>query len=244
MKTGRSFVQGAFILMCVSSISCMHVPFSIPEINTVPAVDYGSDSSGVHIFRADITQEVTINEGTDTEVCVPKVVETLELSEVQPTTPGMTPRQATWSCESGWRYVGFWNFNSECESHGVALRLYRPGYETIVLTCGQVPREVQWHEAGDLAAQVNAVDTLLGVSLLEPEKSFTSSNKFPMTHRLERHPKSPAHREALLFAMREYKRLANEISQDDTDWKDLRLELLEKAKLLKALADGKSPDNS
>lgn len=231
------------MLMCLSSVGCMHVPFSIPEVNTVAPVDYGSDSTGVHIFRIDITQEVTISDAaTESEVSAPKAVESLELSEVQPTTPGVTPRQTAWSCESGWRYVGFWNYNTECESHGVSLRLYRPGYDTIVLTCGQVPREVQWTEAADLAAQAKAVDTLLGVSLLDPKES--TSAKFSVTHRLARHPKSPAHREALLFAIREYKRLANQIAPDDTDWKDLRLELLEKAKLLKALADGKEPNNS
>ena len=230
-------------LICLPSAGCLHVPFYVPEFSSVPAVNPGCDTGvnslsnrwpskdNLHAFRVDVTQTMELKEGGGPNYTVRgENFEKFELTQIEPSS-GKTPSQFAVSAASGWCYVGFWNYCSSYTSHSIAVRLYRPGYETIELKPGQPASALHWHEAAGLAAQEKAVDELLGVSPLERIDAKSSLQQ----RRLESGTKSAAHREALLFAAREYERLAGTMTPD-LEEPVTRARLIDKSNRLKALA--------
>ncbi len=232
----RLSIATGFGLLCLSFLGCLNVPFSIPEINTIPPISMGTASNDVHIFRVDIAERITVDPGDRNSPGVPKAVSTYQLTEIAPDSPGTTPRQTELTCRQGWRVVGFWNYNSDCVRHTIALHLYRPGYETIAVQCGQVPNEVHWTKASDLEAQEKAVDDLIGVALLEePGDARPQSQR--VKQNLALGTTSASQREAILFCAGECERLARHASRDSVE-ADSLARLLAKAARLKELADG------
>jgi len=231
----RRLILGGLCLICAASTGCVQVPFCVPEYSVVSATRTGCDAKEVHAFRVDITQKQDLKEGPPPDCKVTgENLESLQLTRIPLADDGTTSSQVTFNCASGWSYVGFWNFVNTCTSHAVAVRLYRPGFETIELKAGHDPREMQWHEALDLAAQEKAIDNLLGANPLETGKSLSNE----LQRRLEPGSKSTAHRDALLFASREYERIARAVSPDELDGSAFRARLMEKSRRLKSLADG------
>jgi hypothetical protein len=221
---------GGIALVCFASQGCVQMPFYVPEVNVVPAVNAGGDGGDVHAFRVDLTDRVALKEGPPPNCVVRgENAETVELTKIAVSAGGTMPKQVALSWAHGWCYVGFWNYVNAYTSHSVAVRLYRPGYETIELKPGESPRDLRWTEATDLAAREKAVDDLLGVSPLEQGKTLSAEQQ----RRLQPGTKSAAHRESLLFAAREYERLARGAADAEPE---LRGRLVDKAERLKALA--------
>jgi hypothetical protein len=209
-------------LLCLLSAGCMQVPFCFPEINYVPSLAAQCKSSEVHAFRVDVTQTTEVKDGRG------EVVEREELSRLRTSVDGTVSSQLALSFSSGWRYVGVVNFTSSTTEHGLALRLYRPGYETILLTAGQTMQELQWRQAPDLKSQIKAIDDLMHGSKLNPTSAVS------VRQALEPGAKSAAHKAALQFGASEYERLAR-----DAESSQSRRDLLDEAGRLRRLADAK-----
>jgi hypothetical protein len=233
-RTIRRLIACSMGLICLPAAGCLQIPFYVPEFNSVPAVNPGCDGKDdLHAFRVDVTQTMELKEGRGPNYTVRgENFENFELTRIETAPGGTTSTQRGVSAATGWCYVGFWNYCSSYTSHSIAVRLYRRGYETIELKPGQPASALQWQEATSLAAQEKAVDDLLGVSPLERIDAKSSQQQ----RRLESGTKSAAHREALLFAAREYERLAGRTDLDDPI---VGARLIDKANRLKALAKGR-----
>jgi hypothetical protein len=221
-------------LPCLAAAGCLQVPFYVPEFTSVPSVQPGCKED-LHAFRVDATQRMELKEEPGREHTVRgENFETFELTKIQPSRGGATPQQVGVNASFGWCYVGLWNYCTSYTSHSVALRLYRPGFETIELKPGQPSSELQWQPATTLAAQEKAVDDLLGVSPLERINPKLATQQ----RRLESGAKSAAHYSALLFAAREYERIARSVSPELPE-PEARARLTDKANRLKAIAKGR-----
>jgi hypothetical protein len=218
-------------LLCSLAAGCMQVPYFLPEINYAPGVDAKCKPEEVHAFRVDVTQRAEINEGRD--AVSGKLVEYEQLTQIHTSADGSTSAQLGVNFASGWRYVGFYNFTSSSTEHGVTLRFYRRGYDTIACKPGEGMHELDWKPAADLEAQIKAVDDLMRGPA--PAKSQNITAK----HVLEPGTKSAGHREALLFGATEYERLARDLSASDPDERNTRRDLINEAKRLRNLAEGK-----
>jgi hypothetical protein len=225
----RRYFAACFCLLCLVAAGCMQFPYFLPEINYAPGVDAKCKRDQVHVFRVDVTQKTEIKEGV--AAVSGKVVEYHELTRIRPSADGTTPAQLGVTFASGWRYVGVVNFTSSSTEHGVTLRFYRPGYETIAFRPGDGMRELEWQEAPELEAQIKAVDDLMRGVTLKKAQAIT------VRQVLEPGTKSAAQREALLFGAGEYERLARDLT--DAEERDIRADLLKEARRLRALAEGK-----
>jgi hypothetical protein len=227
----RRYLFAIFCLSCLVAVGCMQVPYVLPEINYAPGVDAKCKRDEVHAYRVDVTQKTEITEGLTS--VRGKVIESQELTRIRTSASGSTSPQIGVTFASGWRYVGVVNFTSSSTEHGVMLRFYRPGYETISLKPGEGMRELNWKEAPDLDAQAKAVDDLLRGTA--PNKSPTIT----VQQVLEPGTKSAAQREALLFGAGEYERLARSLSTSDPGEQAMHRSLLAEANRLRSLAEGK-----
>ncbi len=225
----RRYVVSCFCVLCLVAAGCMQFPYFLPEINFAPGVDAHCNPDEVHVFRVDVTQKTEIKEGLD--AVSGKIVEYQELARIHTHADGTTPVQLGVTFASGWRYVGVVNFTSSSTEHGVTLRFYRPGYETIAFKPGEGMRELQWQKAPDLDAQIKALDDLFRGPAPNKSKLITVQKV------LEPGTKSAAQREALLFGAGEYQRLARDLT--DADEREIRSDLLKEARRLRALAEGK-----
>lgn len=228
-RSCRRCVFASYCVLCLVAAGCMQVPYFFPEINYAPGVDAMCKGDQVHAFRVDVTQRTEIIEGRD--AVSGKLVEYQQLSRIRPSADGTTPSQFGITFASGWRYVGVYNFTSSSTEHGVTLRFYRPGYETIAFKPGEGMRELEWRKASSLEAEIKAVDDLMRGPA--PGKS----QKITAKQVLEPGTKSAAHRDALLFGAKEYERLARELT--DASERDARRDLLAESQRLRALAEGK-----
>ena len=209
----------------------MQVPYFLPELNYAPGVDARCKRDEVHAFRVDLTQKTEIKEGLN--AMRGSVMEYQTLSQIRTSADGATSPQIGVSFSSGWRYVGVVNYTSSSTEHGVTLRFYRPGYETIAFKPGATATELHWKKALDLSAEVKAVDDLMIGPALKNSRSIEARQI------LEPGTKSAAHREALQFGAGEYERLARDLSSSDPDERAIRRDLLDEAKRLRTLAEGK-----
>jgi len=205
----------------------MQVPYCIPEFNYAPGVAAKCKKGEVYAFRVDLTQTAEVNIGAGK--VTGEVVDHVVLTHLHPSTDGSTSAQLGLSLATGWRYVGVVNYTSSSTGHAIALRFYRPGYDTIVLKPGEKVTELNWTAAPGMSAQVKAVDDLMNGPPTQKSGAVTARQA------LEPGTRSPAQKEALLFGAGEYTRLANELSPADPG----RTQILDKANRLRSLADGK-----
>jgi hypothetical protein len=211
----------------------MQVPYFVPEVNYMPGMDAKCKRDEVHVFRVDLTQEASIREGP--AAVAGKITETERLTRITTSAGGATWPQFGVSFATGWRYFGVINFTASSVEHGVSLRFYRPGYETIAVKSGDDVRELRWTPATDLSAQVKAVD-----DLLHGPSGLTGSRRVAVEQVLESGAKSASQREALLFAAGEYERLARELAASTMpEERNLQRELRDQAGRVRALAEGK-----
>ena len=227
----RRYLSVGICLFCLAAAGCMQVPFFLPEINFAPGVDARCKRDEVYAFRVDVTQKTVITEGLT--AVRGKITESQTLARIPTSAAGTTSPQLAVSFSSGWRYVGLVNFTAASTEHGVSLRFYRPGFETIAIKPGEGVRELQWKEAPDLGSQVKAIDDLLR------GPSPQSSRRIDVEKILEPGTKAAAHREVLRFAAGEYERLSRELSSSTAEERSMQQGLLAEANRLKDLAEGK-----
>ena len=220
--------------ICLASLGCIQMPVCVPEMNVVPAVAPGCTAEEVYAFRVDVTDRQAVKEGSSAAQPIrAENFQDFELTPLPLSRAGTTGAQVELSCASGQARIGFWNYFTTLTTHSLAVRLYRPGYATIELKPGPAAPQLRWHEAPDLVAQEQALDDLLGVSLLDTAQPIAALQQ----RRLEPGSKSPGHREALRFAAREYERLAGAAAASETDGSELQARLLAKAQRLRALTE-------
>ncbi len=228
----RRFLAASVCLLWLTAAGCMQIPYFIPEINYAPGVGTGCKSDEVHAFRVDVTQKTEIKEGL--AAVSGEVVEYQELTPIRTSAAGATSAQIGLTFATGWRYVGVVNFTASSTEHGVSLRFYRPGYQTIVLKPGDGERELDWKKARDLNAQVKAVDDLLN------GEKIRKTQTIKVRQALEPGAKSAGHRETLEFAASEFERLARGLSAADAEDRAIRRDLLQEASRLRAIAEAKN----
>ena len=231
----RRCVVTGFSLICLASAGCLQVPYCLPELHYAPAVDANCKSSEVHAFRVDIMERSELKEGIT--AVHGEVVEHHELTRIPTASDGTTSTQIGLTFASGWRYVGVVNFTASSTDHAIALRFYRPGYETIILNPGENVRDLTWKKAPELNDQIKAVDDLMYGAWRR------DSGVISVRQVLEPGTTSAAQREALLFGASEYTRLARDLSATNEDDQELRAQLLDKANRLRVLAEGKRNHN-
>ncbi len=220
-------------LACLASLGCVHVPYCLPEIKRVAAVQVPWPSDDVHVFRVDGTEKSTSWQGIGCGHPY-RVNQTDELTRLQPSAHKTIASQWTTGVERGWVTVGIVGRGYESTKHIVAVRFYRPGYETIEVKPGEEQKEFDWKPVADLAGQEAAVHCLIGST------GFPYHNHGYRTYSAGPGNHAPAQREALHFCADEYERIAFFVTDNDPDADATRTRLDEKAKSLRALADGKA----
>jgi hypothetical protein len=217
VRQSRALFLAGLGLLLPGVCGCL-LPLCLPTTAETSRVDLGRDSkvlNEVHVFRVDITRTTDGWTSLWSGLRDDGPVEQHRLSGLIPVEPGMSsipdeiPEQKTW----GWHYgYGFFlplsNYHHYVKP-ALALRLYRPGYELVVLNADYPIEDVQWTHANDLLAQMQALDLLFHPEphMFMPATQQGSWLRGSMT--LEPGSVSPAHRQALLFGAEEYERLAS-----------------------------------
>jgi hypothetical protein len=199
------------------------LPYAAPTLSYVPPYDLECPVSEVHAFRINITRERK-DMGA---------IERCELKEIAPDAPMKSPSQTSVGCTHGFYVAGVALNFPVSTSHTIAVRLYRPGYETVEVNSWDAPGKVIWKPALTTAAQEMALDDLFDLGVEAKKAAF-------LLHRqLEAGAKSAAHREALRFGAAEYAHLAGTVVGQDPTQRALRDRLVEKARRLEQLAEGR-----
>lgn len=196
--------------------------YVVPTVSYVPPYDLECPAGEVHVFRVNVARERYDRAcNLDNDLC--------ELAEVGPEGINKTPGQTKLGCTHG---VSVWSLGSATTSHTIAVRIYRPGYETVEINSWDPPGKLIWKPALTAAVQEMALDDLFDLGDKKPAEGTA------MVHReLQPGSKSPAHREALRFGAAEYAHLAGQVTGKDASQRELRDRLVEKARKLEKLAD-------
>jgi hypothetical protein len=236
------FVVTSLLLLPLTS-GCL-VPVCLPAITETCRVDLWSDPKEireVYAFRVDITT-VESERTCWMEYRRTGPVERHRLQEVALLDSGLSSMGCyiPGQCALRWRYGYDYWFLLESDSYTVkpdmALCLYRPGYQLVLITPYQGTGGVQWTPALDLPAQMNALDQLFcpEPELFVPLTSGPRACAGSMT--LDPGSASVAHRWALLCGASEYERLAAVAQQQKPVDDILRQKLQEKSEMLRDLA--------
>jgi hypothetical protein len=210
------------LLAAVCLPGCM-LPYAVPSVSYVPPFDLECPAGEVHVFRVNITHEhFSRASDRDNELC--------ELREVGADGIKKTPGQTSVACTHG---VGVGGLGSVTTSHTIAVRLYRPGYETVELNSWDPPGKAIWKPALTAAVQEMALDELFDLG----DKKAVDGEVPAVPRALQPGSKSSAHRDALRFGTAEYAHLAGQVTGKDESQRKLRDRLVEKARRLEQLAD-------
>ena len=241
---------GGLGLFCLSCVGCLQIPYLGPEVSVVRSIELGSAARDVHAFRVDTT---CVDHVHCTGPCFGGIfraeAHVVELAQIACTERGQSPAQANVSCLFGSYHLGVIPVHAFPigTRHHVAVRLYRPGYETRAIAAGENPERVVWNPATDSTALEKAVDDLLGIASWAG--LYSSLDAIPHVGHdigfagipivLEAGANRPAHRQALLFAAGEYEYLAMQPGSKFLEPEEaVRARLRDKARRLKSLADG------
>ena len=206
--------MGKFLSILLASLTlfatgCL-VPYCVcPCVNFVPAAHVASSDDSVYAFRIDTREATPYFPGP--------LQQTHQLTQIPIDTGGDVPAQLRLSCTRG--FLAFFVALNYCTWHQdtISVRLYRPGYEIVELKSWALFHEIQWKPAETIEAQSKAIDDLVAGNL-------------------ELGGVAKEHREALLFAAKEYKRLADLVPNQDRRTVFERKELLDKAQKLEKRA--------
>ena len=199
------------------------IPYAGPSLDYTPRVNLDVPREEVRAFRVDITRNKYdgLFSGTLTKT------DSERLSEVPISARDVVPAQVKTSITTGIVVIGIaLNYRVQ-DAEAVALRLYRPGYELVEVKSWEPTNRVDWKPAADLLAQEEAVDRLFGGKRDGDEREAGRVFRAPVAGSV-----SATHREALLFGMGEYERLA-QLAGSTEQGKGL----VAKAKAMRALAD-------
>jgi hypothetical protein len=201
------------------------LPYCARSVNELPAFDLNCNPAEVHAFCVDVASRDVRDENS---------TEHWTMAALTPTSQGRTPVQAKVSYD--WGVFAFSPTYTAgplvATTHTLYLRLYRPGYETVILRPADPPDMVRWVPTKTLADQELALDTLY--SFIVPGGRPVDSEK--VQHEWELGGTSPAHSQALAFGASEYLRLAAPLSDKNPDQKEVKKTLTTKAKHLQVLA--------
>lgn len=199
------------------------LPYAAPSLSYVPPFDLECPAGEVHAFRVNITR-TTKNHAQS---------ETIALKEIGVDGMKKTAGQTGLEINRG-RLTG-----DEGTSHTIAVRLYRPGFETVELNSWDSPGKVIWKPALTAAVQELALDDLFDLGNVD-RKDDQSEVERRRKRMLEPGSVSEAHRAALRFGAAEYARLAGQIVGKErsvpTAQQELRDRLVAKARRLEQLA--------
>jgi hypothetical protein len=194
------------MMLCPLASGCLLGAAAWPSVSVTPVFNANAPTGQVRAFRVDMSTSHTLESSNQNEYV---------LSELSVSGDGWVAPQGKVGCDYMWVLL----LPSDWKNHSVAVRLYRPGCQTIEVGSWNLPHEVKWTGVADLAGQEQAVD-----DLLETWRANMYTRMF-MRHDREHDPpreptpeslfgfvaagsKSPEHRKALLFAASEYERLA------------------------------------
>jgi hypothetical protein len=205
------------------------IPYAFPKVSQTPLLSLGETADEIHTFRVDITRDFVDISGTDH--CT--------LTELSSWPAGWVLPQTKVSASYGIFVFGVALNYPVYISHSLALKVYRAGYELVELDSWQLPTEIVWKQALDLAAQEDALDRLY--LLMEDENRATKPMLF-WTIGLQLSPgsESAEHRRVLLFGASEYERLARRAASERVI-ETARRRLQSKAQRLRDLAGQVEP---
>jgi hypothetical protein len=191
------FVLASGLLAGVAG--CLPLFYAYPTVSYTPAINFGPDHKGVFAFRVDVTDDST---GAGH----------YQLKHLPISKSGYLMGQGKSSLDDGYYWNLFVKTYARQVSHTLRVRLYRPGYELAEVQSWHTHQDVEWKEVDGIAGREQAVDALLctteGTIEAGPEKQ-------PFAH-LDPGSSSGEHRDTLLFAAREYERIAH-VSDDQGD---------------------------
>jgi hypothetical protein len=194
------------------SSGCLIPYYVCPKLSCVPGTNVEAPVDTVHAFRVD-TRQSTPYAGIGRTLPTSHQFTPLTLD-----VKGDLPAQYRLSCTRG--FFAFFVALNYVTWHQdtLAVRLYRPGYETVELPSWDLDKKVTWKKAATHADQVKAVDDLL-------------------SGRLEPGGVSKEHRAVLLFAADEYRRLAADRSIQGPPFEAIRVQMQEKEAQLRKQAE-------
>lgn len=235
-QTVRATVAFALGLAALSSAGCLTGAFvwAYPRVTRTRAVPLEQAAGEVYVFRADYSGGTPL--GFD------KTPPDLECVLTPLATGEAVPAQSQFCVRRGWWYglVG-WGEGRTFGRH-MTVRLYRPGYQTVVI----YPRDLNTVPESATPADPSAPPVLPsspdGVVWI-PAKGINEQHEAVLKlldyrfARLAPGSASPGHRRVLLFAASELERLARECPEAGCGWTS-REQLLADAARYRELADG------
>jgi hypothetical protein len=199
MRARLGLIAATMFLGLAGSPGCLF-PYCARSVTSLPSFDLNCDPREVHAFCA----ELSITETKEDGIKERWEMHAVPLNDVGPR--GMTPGQSKVSYDYGLYALSPASANGPLAptTHALSLRLYRPGFETVVLNGDEPAQPVVWKPAADLAAQEKAIDEIFGTVPIAPK----SSHEPTRVRELYPGSKSQAHHDALMFGVAEYQRLA------------------------------------
>jgi hypothetical protein len=206
-------------LLLVAQTGCVPLFYAYPSFSYVPTLNIGKPHDNTFVFRVDITD--------DTGEAPHYRLRALRITQA-----GHITGQVKAAIDDGcyWNCIAFSYIRHV--SHTLCLRLYRPGYDLFEVHAWQTDQPPEWQKAPTVAAREKAVDDLLGLArggdpLAGGDKQFGH---------LDPGSVSAEHREALVFAAKEYDRVAAAMDISGDDNGDGSARCRAKAKALRELA--------
>ena len=233
----------ALLFVLPQCTGCLY--YAYPTVAHTPELVIDNHDGGAHAFRVDIDRTERKPAATATEYT---------LSRIPIDTSGLVPSQLEVASASGvYNPLGIGDVKEHERSvYTMAIRLYRPGSQTMEVKEWDKSRPLQWLPAPDLAAQEKAIDDLLA-DPATPQRPMDGSvknigtlvtvnwweqkdNKTPPLG-LQPGNVSFSQRNALKFAAGEYQRLASSPPALVANMASTRERLQQKAIWLQRFAD-------
>jgi hypothetical protein len=196
IMTRRMIAASLAAALAVLPAAC--VPYAYPNLACVPPVRVDADADQVHAFRVVARIDVEDADRNADDVTLSRVTVSDE-KRVRP--------QADVSLEHGVYVIGIALNYTVHHGHDLSVRLYRRGYDTVVVGAGD-DAKFAWKEAPDLASRERAIEALLAPPIGYNMQARVAGHAVLHTGTLAPGSRSRAHREALLFAASEYEHLA------------------------------------
>jgi hypothetical protein len=183
-----------------------------PSVGVTPLLQVNATGGQVHAFRVEASTSHGLVDFSGENEYV--------MSELSVSSGGWITPQGSVACDYFWNLFPLANL----KHHSVMVRLYRPGCQTVEIGAWDLPQEVKWTGAADLAGQEKAVDDLLetwranSIREMEMQQERNGGQEPSMDilfAGLAPGSKSSEHRQVLLFAAAEYKRLAKGAPADE-----------------------------
>lgn len=207
----------ALLFVLPQCTGCLY--YAYPTLAHTPDLVIDNHDGGAHAFRVDIDRTERKPAATATEYT---------LSRIPIDTRGLVPSQLEVASASGvYNPLGIGDVKEHERSvYTMAIRLYRPGSQTMEVKEWDKSRPLQWMPAPDLESQERAVDYLLedperpdparpnliiatGVRTLLPDTWWQQKDRKTPPLGLQPGNVSFSQRKTLEFAASEYQRLAS-----------------------------------